>query len=553
MQAPDDRSLITYLREAISKAGTTGSRAEIALVVAVSIAGCAAMSLLLGPDINWDLRNYHLYVAWAWLEDRHGIDIAAAQAQTWFNPLLWVPHFLLFERLDGSSLVAVVGGLHGLCAWPLLRIAQSLLPTASLRIRAFATLTGLGCATFVGQLGTSFGDNLIALLLLSGIAALVRPTTGMLNGMLAGACFGAAAALKLSHAPVALALCIATPLLGSTLRERGRHVAAVAIGAMAAFAIVAGPWMFHLWSQWGNPMFPFFQAWFPGDWISPDSVRDLRYVPQTAMQVLVRPFASVLDWRSTGDTRFRDLRPLLQWVALVVCLFRWRQIAAPTRMLVVAFLIGWAMWVAAFGYYRYFVLFDLISAVVLLSVVAPAWQHRILWVLGATILTTDPLSYDRARHNWSAGKPLAIPTGTISPNTLVVLTGDRPTAFVLPHLPAFAAAVRVHANLLGPDRRAPGLERLIRARLEAHRGPLALLVQETDPAIATRALTPYGLRMLPRTCTVVGDLLLPLHDPPIRICLLERVRPAAIGAESVQRQDSAGVRQESEPSTSGRH
>lgn len=41
-----------------------------------------------------DLRNYHDYIAWAWLDGRDGVDLAAAQEQTWFNLLLWVPHYV---------------------------------------------------------------------------------------------------------------------------------------------------------------------------------------------------------------------------------------------------------------------------------------------------------------------------------------------------------------------------------------------------------------------------------------------------------------------------
>ena len=53
-----------------------------------------AMSLL-GVDANWDLRNYHLYNVHAWLAGR-GHDIAPAMVQSWHNPLLDLPMYLLF-------------------------------------------------------------------------------------------------------------------------------------------------------------------------------------------------------------------------------------------------------------------------------------------------------------------------------------------------------------------------------------------------------------------------------------------------------------------------
>src|SRR5688500_8071941 len=49
---------------------------------------CAAVAWWLGQDTNWDLRNYHLYNAYAFLNDRQAMDLAPAGQQTWLNPLL---------------------------------------------------------------------------------------------------------------------------------------------------------------------------------------------------------------------------------------------------------------------------------------------------------------------------------------------------------------------------------------------------------------------------------------------------------------------------------
>ena len=48
-----------------------------------------------GMDANWDLRNYHLYNPHAWLTGRDSLDVAAAQLQSFHNPLLDVPLYLL--------------------------------------------------------------------------------------------------------------------------------------------------------------------------------------------------------------------------------------------------------------------------------------------------------------------------------------------------------------------------------------------------------------------------------------------------------------------------
>jgi hypothetical protein len=50
-----------------------------------------------GQDGNWDLRNYHLYNPWAWLNDRLTTDLAPAGLQSYFNPLIDLPYFFLIQ------------------------------------------------------------------------------------------------------------------------------------------------------------------------------------------------------------------------------------------------------------------------------------------------------------------------------------------------------------------------------------------------------------------------------------------------------------------------
>lgn len=46
------------------------------------------VSVFLGKDFNWDLRNYHYDNAYSFLANRLGFYISPAQLQTFFNPIL---------------------------------------------------------------------------------------------------------------------------------------------------------------------------------------------------------------------------------------------------------------------------------------------------------------------------------------------------------------------------------------------------------------------------------------------------------------------------------
>ena len=69
-------------------------RAAVADII-ICLAAGAIVSVLLGQDANWDLRNYHLYNPFALLNSRTGIDLMPAGLQSTFNPLLDVPYYVL--------------------------------------------------------------------------------------------------------------------------------------------------------------------------------------------------------------------------------------------------------------------------------------------------------------------------------------------------------------------------------------------------------------------------------------------------------------------------
>ncbi len=49
--------------------------------------------LWLGQDISWDLRNYHYYNPFAFLNGRMGHDVAVAHVATYYNPLIYIPFY----------------------------------------------------------------------------------------------------------------------------------------------------------------------------------------------------------------------------------------------------------------------------------------------------------------------------------------------------------------------------------------------------------------------------------------------------------------------------
>jgi hypothetical protein len=264
---------------------------------------CAAWTVLAGKDVNWDLLNYHYYLGYELLGRRLDQDFFAASAQSYLNPVGYLPFYLMVSGGWHSVIASVVlAGLHGLALTFLFLIARTLFADLPPRERLELSLLGtaLGAATGVlwPMVGSSFLDPLLAPVILAGVLLLIRssPRPGV-----AGALFGAAAALKYSNGIYLLA---ALPL---ALSIRGS--AAFVLGAGLAIAALAGPWFLALWREFANPVFPLMNAWFESPhWPAVNMVNE-RFGPRELGAVLGFPFRMVaLDRHLYSETFAPDLR-----------------------------------------------------------------------------------------------------------------------------------------------------------------------------------------------------------------------------------------------------
>ncbi|HEU0118427.1 MAG TPA: hypothetical protein VFR09_07315, partial [Alphaproteobacteria bacterium] len=67
------------------------------------------LALYLGQDANWDLRNYHWYNAYAFLNGRYGFDMLPSQTPYFYNPLLDVPFYLLATHIHAKTAGFILG------------------------------------------------------------------------------------------------------------------------------------------------------------------------------------------------------------------------------------------------------------------------------------------------------------------------------------------------------------------------------------------------------------------------------------------------------------
>jgi len=180
---------------------------RVAVLLLSPVVG-GAVAVVLRQDNNWDLRSYHYYNAYAFLTNRFGFDIGPASIQTFINPLLDLPFYLLIEHARPIWVGFFVGAIQGLTVWLCFEIARgrwsetSSAPRDALPGFMFALVCaglGLYAAGAASEIGTTFHDLTLTPLVLAALLLILRgasspPRTPVFVG--AGLLLGIAVGLK---------------------------------------------------------------------------------------------------------------------------------------------------------------------------------------------------------------------------------------------------------------------------------------------------------------------------------------------------------------------
>jgi hypothetical protein len=521
---------------------TQGARSAAplaALVLAAFALACAALAVHLGQTAHWDLRNYHLYNAWAFWHDRAALDVIPAQLQSHFNPLLHLFTHALYQALAPWQSAAVLGLLQGLNAVPLYFIARRLLPDAWRGkhdgCALACALVGACSATQISQLGASSGDNMVSLPLLAALAlTLPRAQPHRWAMPVAGALLGAAAGLKLTAAPMALGVLLAVTLVRAPYESRAHRSLMPTIGAVLGFAVTAGWWHALLWQRTGNPLFPFFGSVFDSAQIPPFPLRDLRFVAHTAWDALFRPWIGTADWRVASELRFRDLRLPLLWCVLLLWPWwsaRWRaRIDAPLRTALLALVLGYAGWVVLFGIHRYVAAWEMLAPILCVALLARCWPSvrlsrvALALMLMTLVPSTNPPNWDRVPFG---AQFLSVQwPRTFDAEDLIVSAQDEPLGYLATTLPQTTGWVSVSSNMHGRDYPVYALDHRVAQRLDAHAGRLWLVRRAVAPQRIAYVLGRYGLTLREGSCAPIRSNLEPTIVAALELCALDRSRSA---------------------------
>src|ERR1700677_2574681 len=170
---------------------------------------------------SWDFKNYHWYNAYSFLNHRLNFDIAPAQLQTYFNPLLDTFNYLAVKALVYPFLYEFFFGAltAGIPICFLIKITGRLFvfqhKSSYFLAVACAVFIGASDPIFISQIGLAFSDEetLIFVLIslycgLRLIDAITFKQALYFSGLM-GASIGLAMGLKLTTSPYLLAIVVA--------------------------------------------------------------------------------------------------------------------------------------------------------------------------------------------------------------------------------------------------------------------------------------------------------------------------------------------------------
>jgi hypothetical protein len=514
----------------------------LTLLLLLALAG--SYSVHLGVDQMWDLKNYHLYNPYVAQNDRYLYDVAPAQLQSYLNPTSdYLLLFLVQNLNQWPRLIAFVSGtVHGLNLFFIALIVWELLGSINVVSRALrfvfsavAVFTAATGAGFSPLIGTFTGDLFVSIPVLAALYVVLRElrvsaVVGRVSSialLLAGGLLGVAVALKLTMAIYTLAMMPVILLLPR--RDWIRSAAMSGVAFIVGVALAGGQHFYRMFVLFQNPLFPYFNDRFKSSYWEAAGLTDTRFLPKSLSDWLFYPLKWATDSRASlvSELSFRDARVSLAFLSIAILLATWlyrrhelSEVRATSRAvggLIIFVVVAYVVWLFMFSIYRYLIVVELLSGVLIVVAAAFLLRNVLGLVLALSlsalcIASAKPLEWGHGRFGQ---RYIGVDAPDLSIDTLVVIAGADPVSYVIPLLDGKIRWVSVSNNFLNLDQHNKLIESA-RQIVQSHSGPIRIFDAGGDPGnIAAR----LGLRYSATDCAEITST---IESKPYRLCRAER-------------------------------
>jgi len=498
------------------------------------------LSVMLGQDANWDLRNYHFYNPYSFIFNRMDFDVLPSQVANFYNPLLYVPYYYAVSFLPPKGVGFLLGWIQGFNFPLLLAITRLLIPFKDSGMDSSGgrgwlcfciSLIGMLGAANISELGTMFSDNLLSILILSSLwITLFAMRHLLLSGwrmklvIVIGAGFpaGAAIGFKQPAAIYAIGLCAAFFALKTPFINRFLLSFFYGIGVLSGIAATGGYWLHEMWVRFKNPFFPYFNLLFQSPMATIGDYRDTSYLPDNIGEALLSPFFFGFAPHEFSEVAYRDLRISLLYVLLLALLvnkfvacvslkpgqqaIRTDPVFDSQILFLLAFgVLSYLTWLKIFAIFRYALVIELLAPLGIWLTLDRMVSSRIAKysAAGASLLvilvTLSPADWGRV--SWGKDYFGAnIPTIEKPEDAIVIMTGADPSSYLIPLFPKAVRFVRIQSYFTGPSSHPNGYDRLMKNIIAEHTGRLYILYRSYEKFGAISALDAYGLDMESDSC-----------------------------------------------------
>jgi hypothetical protein len=514
--------------------------------------GCTVVALvascLLGKDMNWDTIDYHFYAGFSALHNRFGMDYFPAGSQSYFNPYVYVPFYLLARsRLPAIVDASILAILQSGILWLTYELALRVAPTQSNRrretIAICSALFAFANPILLNLFGTSYADIITAEIVLGGwlllIIAVSAPSATRI--VVAGLLLGAASALKLTNSVHALSAAVLLLFVPVPWPKRARYVLAFGAALLASLVLICLPWSLQLERHFGNPVFPLLNQFFRSAQFPTAPMLDSRFMPDSFAEALWRPFAiAAPQFMVDDEQQSPDIRYAVLLLAAILLLLRWgwrryrhirpghvaqleldRSVAArPLAALGAGFAIDWVLWLTASGNGRYFLAMGCVAGILAIALICRLFVdlkirvYLVAALLGAQFLQLGMGTVYRDHVPWT-GFPwfeVKLPADLPRMPALYLSYGVQTNSFVVPFLPPGSGFVNIAGDYPLPADGPNGAA--VAALIHEYWPHVRVLARDSRPqdarlpsvsgiAPALDALLPFELKASPSDCSTI--------------------------------------------------
>ncbi len=342
-------------------------------------------------NISWDFLSYHYYNGWAFLNDRLNTDFFPAMFRTYFNPVLDSCLYFLITKLNNHPyLFLFISGFNlGMFLFVSYKFFEFIFNEN--KEQKIYILFGL-ILTFISPLllicvDFSYLEITLSILAFSALLIFAKnifkeisPARNLMlffSGLLTGATVG----LKYTMCTFGFVTILTIILNYKSITKPLRTMFLILSGMFIGFLITDGWWMWILWKQFHNPLFPYFNNIFRSDLCDINAVMSYEFVhmrPDNIFSFVFAPLMNSLNGCIGFEWSYYDLKIPLAFISVLIYFYlvKYKNIKKHIEnitnykifnLFLVFTILCFYINLGIFGNYRYIIsLIPVISAVIII-------------------------------------------------------------------------------------------------------------------------------------------------------------------------------------------